>query len=290
MKNIIANFHIQRISPLLEILEIGQVHCQHSMHVRQTTTALTIIIAAFLIAGCAGTQKILPPLPIQPEQEELIEALRYLQQHPDDRDVRMTAGNRAIELKDTLTAIYIFEPIAADLEEDKFRRELIELALKSGSLEFAQDMLQKELVRHDQSSAIRHKLSLVEKRIRMADEAARDGRLKMAVYNWKDAYTAFRTARHYFAANPEYRAKLKLVQAEILVKNKMKADTKKALRFIKEAKTIWQNEPLPYWVEGDVYIQMGKTKKAKKAFQRSLELGIKPPFALRAKMFAESQE
>ncbi|MBD3167709.1 hypothetical protein GF324_14000 [bacterium] len=249
-----------------------------------------ILILAAVLAGCAS--RVIDPRTAY-QQGKYEAALEYgipqLEENPDDDELRRIVGEAAFSVGDTFTAVEVLKPMLDQSSTDiSFRVRIADAALVSGHLMLARELYTSRLSGEDPEGQLREKLSKIDRRMRDAKALASQGDSLLARDEWARAAGAFQKALKQFAAHEEYRAKLMLAQAEILADNEDPAMRERALLKVVEARKIWKNAALTWWIEGDVLMKLRRYDQGVEAMQKALEMGLREPYKSRAKQYLRS--
>jgi tetratricopeptide (TPR) repeat protein len=251
--------------------------------------SLFTLVTLLVIAGCAG--RVTDPRVAyeKGDYETTLETgLTYLDEHPGDDELRRIVGEAAFAVGDTFLAVEVFRPLLREDTTQTFRNRMMHAAVASGHLLLARELITSRLSESADAGDLRDMLSRIDRRMRDAKSHAAGGDSLLARDEWARAAGAYQRALKAFAANDEYRGKLLLAQAEILAGHSDPEKRDMALVRVVDAREVWKNAALTWWIEGDVLMKLERYDQGVKAMQKALEMGIGEPFATRARQFVRS--
>lgn len=178
------------------------------------------------------------------------------------------------------------KPLAEQDGNETVRERFLALADTSGSLVMVRDMLEVNLRRKEDRNYTLRKLSEVNRAIRKSEILFQTGLDAMEHADWSKAFSSFHEAKNLYPGNRNYKAFHQLAQAELVIRKQGALAREQAFRSVSIAKRLLPDSPMPYWVEGDIYLRLDEKEKAVTPFRESLERRVKPPFSLQARAIA----
>ena len=253
------------------------------------TTLVSFLLAGVLwLVGCSSTARHPQKYYDTRNYEEAVSKGRlWLEVHPEDDAARILVAKSALAMKDTSTAYSVIQPLQ-DSTDPKVQQMVLETAFAEGDLPVARKIISRQAQQKNESPRLDQQFAIIQRRMADAQRSADKGDRAFQDGNYGEASGHYRSALRDHAAHPVYRAKLKLTQAEILVRNGSASKLPEALSHIETAITLWPDSALPWYVKGDLLLVADRHAEAKKAFETSLEMGLEKPYKSRIKAVMRS--